>query len=656
MSAFHLHILPALESLGIWAYWITGAAAFLEGWWVTGLVTPGTLVVDAGGALVRLGNLGFLDLAWFVGIGALLGGEASFLSGRWLGARTGLKDSAAFRRASGLVDRYGPLALIAGRFLGPVASLAPLAAALSGMERRRFSLWNAASAAIYALAHVGFGYLAGDILARVAPYLPRAAMPLAILALATLLVWLAVRQVAKGGPALHAAMSNAGAKIAAWPPLRRQAERHPRTAAFLSRRLAPGSPGGLLATAAAVLVIYLAAVFVDGALDLAFVPGTAELDQRISSLMHAYWTPGGLRLAAWATQLGHVPVAALVAAGSVAGFALAGRRSAAAGLAIAVAGNAVTVTLLKLAFGRARPELAYFLETSNSFPSGHAAISVALYGSLALLLWREKLIGPTLAIVSGACMAAMLGSTRIYLSEHYLSDVLNGWIVGTIWMVIGLAAAEAMRPRTTPKPLPAWRHVASIAALLACLGGAGWFAVHDVPAPLERNAAAAAAIADLPAALGSGSFELAVDRLDGKQLPPVSLVTEGLPADAIAARLAPLGWSPAPAPGLRPVLLAIGAELAGRAIAGAAEPPAFRDGQPADATLRSGDSVLRLWNAGTLSGGTPLAAWAFAPTEGSGSSWKPAKAEADAAQLLTPAPAAARQDSPAGPVAIRQIR
>ncbi|UTH47624.1 hypothetical protein KBW81_13015 [Loktanella salsilacus] len=43
------------------------------------------------------------------------------------------------------------------------------------------------------------------------------------------------------------------------------------------------------------------------------------------------------------------------------------------GLWIAAVGNQLTVTLLKSFFDRPRSDLGYFVETSGSFPSGHAA-------------------------------------------------------------------------------------------------------------------------------------------------------------------------------------------------------------------------------------------------------------------------------------------
>ena len=191
-------ILPSLESFGLWSYWIIGFASLLEAVFVTGVVLPGTLVVDAGGILVQQGALDFLDLVWFVAIGSVLGGEISYRLGRLLRARVSkrrsLEDTSSYRRAIRLFERYGGFALVLGRFLGPVSGLVPLAAAAAGMPRRRFLLWNAISGVPYALAHVGLGVLIGHFATSLGPYATRLGLfAAAVLAALLLLWWLLLR-------------------------------------------------------------------------------------------------------------------------------------------------------------------------------------------------------------------------------------------------------------------------------------------------------------------------------------------------------------------------------------------------------------------------------------------------------------------------------
>ena len=105
-------------------------------------------------------------------------------------------------------------------------------------------------------------------------------------------------------------------------------------------------------------------------------------------------------------------------------------------LVLASFGGALLLnTLLKLLFARPRPNVFPPLttETSYSFPSGHAMAAVAVYGLLALLLWRRAKRG--WAVLAGAWVP-LVALSRVYLGVHYPSDVLASLALGTIWLII----------------------------------------------------------------------------------------------------------------------------------------------------------------------------------------------------------------------------
>lgn len=62
----------------------------------------------------------------------------------------------------------------------------------------------------------------------------------------------------------------------------------------------------------------------------------------------------------------------------------------------------------------------------TSFPSGHTMSAFALYGLLALIVKDKRWSFVFLAI------AILVGISRIYLSQHFLQDVLAGAFVGTL--------------------------------------------------------------------------------------------------------------------------------------------------------------------------------------------------------------------------------
>ena len=89
---------------------------------------------------------------------------------------------------------------------------------------------------------------------------------------------------------------------------------------------------------------------------------------------------------------------------------------------------------LKLAFGRTRPALwpSLVMEGSNSFPSGHAMISMAIALTLVVLLYNSKF--KTLTIIMAILYVITIGFTRLYLGVHYPSDVVGGWMVSILWV------------------------------------------------------------------------------------------------------------------------------------------------------------------------------------------------------------------------------
>lgn len=105
---------------------------------------------------------------------------------------------------------------------------------------------------------------------------------------------------------------------------------------------------------------------------------------------------------------------------------------------LAVGGSAGTTYLAKLFFDRPRPINALILETSNSFPSGHATISIAFYGFLAYLLYKKTTnrLQRLIIILSTTILVLVIGFSRLYLGVHYFSDVGAGYLVGALWLFL----------------------------------------------------------------------------------------------------------------------------------------------------------------------------------------------------------------------------
>ena len=109
-------------------------------------------------------------------------------------------------------------------------------------------------------------------------------------------------------------------------------------------------------------------------------------------------------------------------------------------LLLSVLGSGITTLLIKAFVDRARPaaDMALYAEKLSSFPSAHAALIFALFGFLIYSLWPlnfNTLTKYILAIIS-LSIILLIGFSRLYLGVHFLSDVIGGYLVGLLWVLI----------------------------------------------------------------------------------------------------------------------------------------------------------------------------------------------------------------------------
>ena len=92
----------------------------------------------------------------------------------------------------------------------------------------------------------------------------------------------------------------------------------------------------------------------------------------------------------------------------------------------------ILIKVLKAIFQRARPLESLILESGYSFPSGHATMAMVFFGLVGYLFVKKKhLYGIILSIL-------LVGFTRAYLGAHWLTDVLGGYVLGGIILVLGI--------------------------------------------------------------------------------------------------------------------------------------------------------------------------------------------------------------------------
>lgn len=131
---------------------------------------------------------------------------------------------------------------------------------------------------------------------------------------------------------------------------------------------------------------------------------------------------------------------------------------------------------------------AFSLEPSFGIPSGHAQNAASIWGLVAAGA-RQKGVKIALGLV-----IFLIGFSRIFLGVHFISDVLLGWLLGGLLLMVFLRVEQPLVAWLRPRPLRQMLGLALASSLLLgmimvlpTLALGDW----QVPAEWERNALAA---------------------------------------------------------------------------------------------------------------------------------------------------------------------
>jgi membrane-associated phospholipid phosphatase len=188
------------------------------------------------------------------------------------------------------------------------------------------------------------------------------------------------------------------------------------------------------------LVVLTGSAWIFGWMVEDLAEGDTKVDTRLADWLHEHASPDLSTFFEAVTRLGNVSTLLVVVLLASAVLWRKGWIAELQLLVLAGVGAEIITVGLKHGFQRDRPFFSDPLatESSYSFPSGHASVSLAVYGTLGFIAARH--LGSRraqFAVLAGtAGLVLLIGFSRLYLGVHFLSDVIAGYSLGIAWVAL----------------------------------------------------------------------------------------------------------------------------------------------------------------------------------------------------------------------------
>ena len=117
---------------------------------------------------------------------------------------------------------------------------------------------------------------------------------------------------------------------------------------------------------------------------------------------------------------------------------------------VSLGGSGLIFLLLSNIFDRPRPSVLFdeLIWAGNltipGFPSGHAKSILVLCGFLVYLFLPKikSYIGKISLVLAASLLVFYIGFSRLYVGDHYLTDVIAGYAVGIAWFGLSCTSIE----------------------------------------------------------------------------------------------------------------------------------------------------------------------------------------------------------------------
>jgi len=453
-------LLPFLQHSSGYAGWVAFFAAFLETLIGAGYFLPGSTILLLMGVFAGQGFIDIRIVFVFAFLGAFVGDQENYFLGRKYGLtlldRPWLHISdKIIKKAEYFLDSYGSVSVFFGRFLPGVKESISFIAGTLKMNYGKFLFWETLGAIGWSLEFVGVGYLFSSSLSLARLWLERTTYILLVLALFFIFIYLLVYFIKKNASDVSAVLKSLKESILSNQKIKNWITNHPKSVRFTINRTIKSDFFGLPFTLLLISFLYILALFAGSVEDFVSKDSIVITDHIIANIIPALRTLGLNSFFTYITLLGKTEVAVAFLLCTFVILWAGGKKLYMLPLLISVSGAGIFMYLSKLAFHRPRPDIALYFEPTYSFPSGHATMSVAIYGFVGYLLMhfsKEFKTKINIFFIT-TILVLLIGISRIYLGEHYLSDVYSGYLLGSIWFVIAVAFTRWLEEKTKDKKI-----------------------------------------------------------------------------------------------------------------------------------------------------------------------------------------------------------